>query len=85
MKSNYRVAIGTIFTESNHLAVDGKIRPAMTMAKVPVVVGAVNAGTEGQGPIAAVRSQFQMKVICTGSVNFGGCCNLKWGILQWSG
>jgi microcystin degradation protein MlrC len=30
----------------------GRIRPAMAMAKVPVIVGAVRGNTEGQGPFA---------------------------------
>ena len=31
---------------------DGKVRPAMAMAKVPVLTGAVNASTEGDTPFA---------------------------------
>ena len=33
-------------------ALDGKVRPAMAMAKVPVLTGAVNASTEGDTPFA---------------------------------
>lgn len=33
---------------------DGKCRPAMAMAKVPVMVSAIHGGTEGQGPFADV-------------------------------
>lgn len=34
--------------------IDGKLRPAMAMAKVPVLVGGVNGHTEGPGPFADV-------------------------------
>ncbi len=33
---------------------DGKVKPAMAMAKVPVIVGALNGNTEGPGPFADV-------------------------------
>jgi microcystin degradation protein MlrC len=33
---------------------DGKVRPTMTMAKVPVLVGGVNGGTDGEGPFADI-------------------------------
>jgi microcystin degradation protein MlrC len=33
---------------------DGKLKPTMAMAKVPVLVGGVNGGTEGNGPFADV-------------------------------
>jgi microcystin degradation protein MlrC len=33
---------------------DGKCRPAMAMAKVPVLVSAIHGGTEGEGPFADV-------------------------------
>ena len=33
-------------------ALDGKVKPTMAMAKVPVLTGAVNAGTDGQTPFA---------------------------------
>ena len=33
---------------------DGKVRPTMAMAKVPVLVGGVNGGTEGEGPFADI-------------------------------
>ena len=31
---------------------DGKVKPAMAMAKVPVLTSAINASTEGEGPFA---------------------------------
>lgn len=33
-------------------ALDGKVKPTMAMAKVPVLTGAVNAGTDGETPFA---------------------------------
>jgi len=33
---------------------DGKCRPAMAMAKVPLLVGAIHGNTEGEGPLADV-------------------------------
>lgn len=33
---------------------DGKCRPAMAMAKVPLIVSAIHGGTEGEGPFADV-------------------------------
>jgi microcystin degradation protein MlrC len=33
---------------------DGKVKPTMVMAKVPVLVGAINGSTEGDGPFAEV-------------------------------
>jgi microcystin degradation protein MlrC len=33
---------------------DGKVTPTMAMAKVPVLVGGVNGGTEGDGPFADI-------------------------------
>ncbi|MCL6501072.1 MAG: M81 family metallopeptidase [Pirellulales bacterium] len=35
-------------------AVQGRVRPAMALAKVPVVVAALNGHTEGEGPFAEV-------------------------------
>lgn len=34
--------------------VEGKCRPAMAMAKVPVIVSAIHGGTEGEGPFADI-------------------------------
>jgi microcystin degradation protein MlrC len=34
--------------------IEGKVRPVMAMAKVPVLVGSVHGNTEGQGPFADI-------------------------------
>ncbi|MBG86043.1 MAG: hypothetical protein CMO80_03975 [Verrucomicrobiales bacterium] len=37
--------------------IDGKVRPTMAMAKVPVLTGSVHGNTEGDGPFAEIMRQ----------------------------